>query len=95
MTKMPLIILIPALAVFLVIASVFAWQMGKTSVPVPEQSVMVPQSTMYDEASESTGTSMEADSASPVADLEQELSTTVDDGGASDFTDLEQASSGL
>lgn len=95
MKHLSLVIVIPALAIFVVIASVFAWQMGKSSVPKAEQSAMVQPQATYDDTSEAVGSSLEADSASPVADLEAEISSTVDDGGESDFTDLEKESSGL
>lgn len=95
MKHMPLFIVIPGLALFVAIASVFAWQMGKSSVPATEQSAMVQQPTVYDDASETADSSPETDSSSPVADLEQELETTVDDGGASDFSSLEKEASGL
>ena len=99
MKKMPLIILIPALTVFLVIASVFAWQMGAKTVTTEtsEQAMVAKTPPTLDDSTGAPASSFqkEADSASPVADLEAEISSTVDDGGASDFTSLDQASTGL
>jgi hypothetical protein len=104
--KKTTIILIPVVIIILVIAYAFLMRTGELSGSTqPQGTVELPNSYGEDgsrpEAGMGTMESTEgapataADPGSQVSDLDQELSSTADDGGASDLQEIQNDAAGL